>query len=136
MYCAEHDIPVNFLEGKDGVKCIFNSAYEKQMEAAVKNFKKIHNELSKTSVKVENDDKGRPKIIVSDQEQGKQLSMNFCTKAKLERVLRERMNYGQVKSIEAANALTGNLSEQQQKYYLSGSRLLEHMDFYAKSIRL
>ena len=136
IYCAEHDIPVNFLEGKDGVKCIYNSAYEKQMEAAVKNFRQIHNELSKTAVKVENDDKGRPKIIVSDKEQGKQLSMNFCTKAKLERVLRERMGYGQVKSIEAANALTGNLSEQQKKYYLSGSRLLEHMDFYEKSIRL
>ena len=37
MYCSEHDIPVNFLETQGGVKCIFDSAYEKQMEVAVEN---------------------------------------------------------------------------------------------------
>ena len=35
MYCSDHDIPVNFMETQNGVKCIFGAAYEKQMEAAV-----------------------------------------------------------------------------------------------------
>lgn len=39
MYCSDHDIPVNFMETQNGVKCIFGAAYEKQMEAAVENFK-------------------------------------------------------------------------------------------------
>ena len=91
MYCSDHDIPVNFMESKDGVKCIFSSAYEKQMEAAVENFKKLHSELQKTAIDVQKDDKGKLKIAVADSEQGKNLTMNFCTKAKLERVLQERL---------------------------------------------
>lgn len=31
MYCSDHDIPVNFMETQNGVKCIFGAAYEKQM---------------------------------------------------------------------------------------------------------
>ena len=46
MYCSDHDIPVNFMETQNGVKCIFGAAYEKQMEAAVENFKKLHSELA------------------------------------------------------------------------------------------
>ncbi len=30
MACAAQDIPVNFMETQDGVKCIFGAAYEKQ----------------------------------------------------------------------------------------------------------
>ena len=50
MYCSDHDIPVNFMETQNGVKCIFGAAYEKQMEAAVENFKKLHSELAKTEM--------------------------------------------------------------------------------------
>lgn len=28
MYCSDHDIPVNFMETQNGVKCIFGAAYE------------------------------------------------------------------------------------------------------------
>ena len=102
-YCAEHDIPVNFMETSNDVKCIFNSAYEKQIAAAVENYRQVQNELSKSDIKVQADERGRPKIIVSDTEQGKQLSMNFCTKAKLERVLQERLGFSKVKALEATN---------------------------------
>ena len=61
--------------------------------------------------------------------------MNFCTKAKLERVLQERMGFSQVKAVEAANALTSKLTDQQMGYYLSGSRQLEQMAYYEKDIK-
>ena len=134
-YCAEHDIPVNFMETSNDVKCIFNSAYEKQIEAAVENYRQVQNELSKSEIKVQADERGRPKIIVSDTEQGKQLSMNFCTKAKLERVLQERLGFSKVKALEAANVLLQQLSAEQKKYFLNGSRQLEQMDFYQKDIK-
>ena len=134
-YCAEHDIPVNFMETSSDVKCIFNSAYEKQIEAAVENYRQVQNELSKAEIKAQADERGRPKIIVFDTEQGKQLSMNFCTKAKLERVLQERLGFSKVKALEAANVLLQQLSTEQKKYFLSGSRQLEQMDFYQKDIK-
>ncbi len=135
IYCSEHDIPVNFMESKDGVKCIFGAAYEKQIEVAVENFKKLHSELSKTAIDVQIDKKGKPQIIVTDSEQGKNLTMNFSTKAKLERVLRERLGYSSVKAVEVANALTSKLSDEQLGYYLSGSRQLEQMAYYEKDIK-
>ena len=135
MYCSDHDIPVNFMETQNGVKCIFGAAYEKQMEAAVENFKQLHDELSKTAIDVQKDEKGKLKITVDDTEQGKLLKMNFCTKAKLERVLQERMGFSKVKAVEAANALTSKLSDQQMGYYLSGARQLEQMAYYEKDIK-
>lgn len=135
MYCSDLDIPVNFMETQNGVKCIFGAAYEKQMEAAVENFKQLHDELSKTAIDVQKDEKGKLKITVDDTEQGKSLKMNFCTKAKLERVLQERMGFSKVKAVEAANALTSKLSDQQMGYYLSGSRQLEQMAYYEKDIK-
>lgn len=136
MYCADHDIPVNFLEARDGVKCIFGAAYEKQMEVAVENYKNIQNELSQVGLEVEKNVKGKFQIKLTDNEQGKSLTMNFCTKAKLERVLRERMGYSEVKAVEVANSLTGKLTDSQRQYYLSDSRQFEDMDFYEKDIKL
>lgn len=136
MYCSEHDIPVNFLEARDGVKCIFGAAYEKKMEVAVENYKNIQNELSQVGMEVEKNVKGKFQIKLTDNEQGKSLTMNFCTKAKLERVLRERMGYSEVKAVEFANSLTGKLTDSQRQYYLSDSRQLEDMDFYEKDIKL
>lgn len=135
MYCSDHDIPVNFMETQNGVKCIFGAAYEKQMEAAVENFKQLHDELSKTAIDVQKDEKGKLKIIVDDTEQGKSLKMNFCTKAKLERVLQEQFGFSKVKAVEAANALSSKLTDQQLGYYLSGSRQLEQMAYYEKDIK-
>ncbi len=135
MYCSDHDIPVNFMETQNGVKCIFGAAYEKQMEAAVENFKQLHSELAQTSIEVQTDKRGRPKIVVEDTGQGRKLSMNFCTKAKLERVLQEQLGFSKVKAVEAANALTAKLSDQQMGYYLSGSRQLEQMAYYEKDIK-
>lgn len=135
MYCSDHDIPVNFMETQNGVKCIFGAAYEKQMEAAVENFKNLHSELAKTEIDVQKDSKGKLKITFSDTEQGKKVTMNFCTKSKVERVLQERLGFSQVKAVEAANALTTKLSDQQLGYYLSGSRQLEQMAYYEKDIK-
>lgn len=135
MYCSDHDIPVNFMETQNGVKCIFGVAYEKQMEAAVENFKKLHSELAKTEIDVQKDSKGKLKITFSDTEQGKKVTMNFCTKSKVERVLQERLGFSQVKAVEAANALTAKLSDQQLGYYLSGSKQLEQMAYYEKDIK-
>lgn len=135
MYCSEYDIPVNFLETQGGVKCIFGSAYEKQMEVAVENYKNIQNELSQVGLGVEKNVKGKFQIKLTDNEQGKQLTVNFCTKAKLERVLRERMGYSEVKAVEVANSLTDKLTDSQRQYYLSDSRQLGEMDFYETDIK-
>ena len=135
MYCSDHDIPANFLENQNGVKCIFSSAYEKQMEVAVENFKKLHSELLKVAVEMQMNEKGKPKIVVTDTEMDKSLAMNFCTKTKLERVLQERMGYSNIKALEVANALSPTLTKQQNQYYLSGSRQLEQMACYEKDIK-
>lgn len=135
-YCSDNDIPVNFVETGEDVKCIFGAAYEKQMEKAVENYKNIQNELSQVGLEVEKNVKGKFQIKLTDNEQGKSLTMNFCTKAKLERVLREHMEYSDVKAIEVANSLTGKLSDSQKAYYLSGSRQMGEMDFYEKDIKL
>ena len=135
MYCSDHDIPVNFMETQGGVKCIFGAAYEKQMEAAVENFNKLHSELSQISTEIQKDAKGKLKIVINDSEQGKSLTMNFCTKAKLERVLQERLGFTPIKAVETANALTAKLSDEQSGYYLSGSRQLEQMAYYEKDIK-
>lgn len=116
-YCAEHDIPVNFMETSNDVKCIFNSAYEKQIEAAALNYRQVQNELSKAEIKVQADERGRPKIIVNDFESGKKLTVNFCPKSKLERILRERLGFDNVKAIEAANALVQTLSAEQKNIF-------------------
>ena len=117
------------------MKCIFNSAYEKQIAAAVENYRQVQKELSKAEIKVQADIRGRPKIIVNDFESGKKLTVNFCPKSKLERILRERLDFDNVKAIEAANALVQTLSAEQKKYFLSGSRQLEQMEFYQKDIK-
>lgn len=135
MYCSEHDIPVNFLETRGGVKCIFGADYEKQMEVAVENYKNIQSELSQIGTEVEKNVKGKFQIKLTDNEQGKALTVNFCTKAKLERVLRERMGYSEVKAVEVANSLTDKLSDSQRQYYLSDSRQLGEMDFYETDIK-
>ena len=135
MYCSEHDIPVNFLETQGGVKCIFGADYEKQMEVAVENYKNIQSELSQIETEVEKNVKGKFQIKLTDNEQGKSLTMNFCTKAKLERVLQERMGYSEVKAVEVANSLTNKLTDSQRQYYLSDSRQLGEMDFYETDIK-
>ncbi len=79
-YCTEQDIPVNFFESQNGVNCIFGKAYEKQIEAALENFRKINRELSDTSIGVQKSENGKLKILFGEKESGKALSMNFCTK--------------------------------------------------------
>lgn len=135
MYCADHDIPVNFLETQGGVKCIFGADYEKQMEIAVENYKSIQSELSQIGTEVEKNVKGKFQFKLTDNEQGKSLTMNFCTKAKLEKVLQERMGYSEVKAVEVANSLSNKLTDSQRQYYLSDSRQLGEMDFYETNIK-
>lgn len=133
MYCADHDIPVNFMEAKDNVKCIFNAAYEQQINRAMENYRRMQSELSKISVEVTKD-KDKPKIIVTDMNDGRKITMNFCTKARLERMLGERMNFEPFKSAEVANVLAKKLTDEQQRFYYSGSRTVEQMDYFAKDI--
>ena len=65
IYCADHDIPVNFMESGESVKCVFNIAYEKQMEQAVSNFHKMRKEVSNITAEVVKEN-GKPKIVVTD----------------------------------------------------------------------
>jgi len=135
-YCSEHDIPVNFMESKNGVKCIFGQEYEKQIQTAVEHFQQINSELSKTSIEVTKGEKGKPKIVVDDDELGKRLTINFCPKAKVERILQEQLGYSEEKAVAMASKLSGKLSDEKLGYYLSGSRQLEQMEYYEKDIRL
>ena len=135
MYCADHDIPVNFMESQDGVKCIFNAAYEKQIDRALVNYRKMQAELSKISVEVVKE-KGKPKIVITDMNDGKKLTMNFCTKARLERMLNERMGFEPFKAAEVANVLAGRLTDEQKKFYYSSSKMVEQMDYFEKDIKL
>lgn len=65
---------------------------------------------------------------------GRKITMNFCTKARLERMLGERMNFEPFKSAEVANVLAKKLTDEQQRFYYSGSRTVEQMDYFAKDI--
>lgn len=133
MYCADHDIPVNFMESKDDVKCIFNGAYEQQINRAMDNYRRMQSELSKISVEVTKE-KGKPRIIVTDMNDGKKITMNFCTKARLERMLGEQMKFAPFKAAEVANVLANKLTDEQQRFYYSGSRTVEQMDYFDKDI--
>jgi hypothetical protein len=135
MYCDDHDIPVNFMEAKDGVKCIFNVGYENQINRALENYRKMQSELSNISVEVVKD-KGKPKIVVTDMNDGKKITMNFCTKARLERMLGERMKFEPFKAAEIANVLAGRLTDEQKQFFYSGSRTVEQMDCFEKDIKL
>ena len=135
LYCADHDIPVSFMESKDGdVKCIFNAAYEQQINLALDNYRKMQGELSKISVEVVKE-KDKPKIVVTDLNDGKRLTMNFGTKARLERMLNERLGFEPFKAAEVANVLAEKLTDEQKKLFYSGSRMVEQMDFFEKGIR-
>ncbi len=135
MYCSEHDIPVCFMESKDGVKCIYGSEYEKQINAAMEKYNGVSAELNNTDISLFKDEKGKLKIKIYDGNEQKQLTMNFSTKARLERVLRERLGYSEVKAVEAANRLASTMTDEQLGYYLSGSRQMEQMVRYEKDIR-
>ena len=135
MYCADHDIPVSFMETRDGdVKCIFDAAYEKQVSRALDNYHIMQGELSKISVEVVKD-KGKSKIVVIDMNDGKKLTMNFSTKARLERMLNERLGFEPFKAAEVANVLADRLTDEQKRYFYSGSRTVEQMEYFEKDIR-
>ena len=135
MYCADHDIPVSFMETREGdVKCIFDAAYEKQVSRALDNYHIMQGELSKISVEVVKD-KGKPKIVVTDMNDGKKLTMNFSTKARLERMLNERLGFEPFKAAEVANVLADRLTDEQRRYFYSGSRTVEQMEYFEKDIR-
>ncbi len=136
IYCDDHDIPVNFMEGKDGVKCIFNRAYDKQINTALENYRKMQNELTSISVGISKDKKDKPIITLTDMNDNKKLTMNFCTKARFERMLGERMGFEPFKAAEVANVLADRLSDEQKKFFYNGSRTLEQMEYFEKDIRL
>ena len=135
MYCSEHDIPVCFMESKDGVKCIYGSEYEKQINAAMEKYNGMSAELNNTDISLFKDEKGKLKIKIDDGNEQKQLTMNFSTIARLERVLKERLGYSEFKAVEAANRLVSTMTDEQLGYYLSGSRQMEQMVRYEKDIR-
>ena len=133
IYCSDHDIPVSFMEAKDGVKCIFNGSYEQQMNQAVENYRQMKKELSKISVEIVKE-KGKPKIVITDMIDGKKFTMNFCTKARLEKMLGEQMGFAPFKAAEVANTVAPKLNEEQQRFFYSGSRTVEQMDYFEKDI--
>lgn len=65
MLCSDHDIPVTFLETSNGVKCIYNNAYEKSIDTAMQKFQDMRSELKNTSVDVRIEN-GKPKLTVMD----------------------------------------------------------------------
>ncbi len=135
-YCADNGIPVNLLETeKGGIKCIYSASDEMKIKAASEKMSDIKNELQNTSIEVKKDDKGKLKFYISDIEQNKSISVKFGEKEKLERVLKEQFGYGKEKAIAAANILTGKLTDEQKRYYLSGTKLAEQVDRYEKNIR-
>ena len=136
MYCSDHDIPVNFMEAKDGVKCIFNGAYEQQINLALENYRKMQKELTQISAEIVVDGKGKPKIVVTDMNDGKKITMNYCTKARFERMLGERMNFAPFKAAEVANVLAKKLTDEQKRFFYSGSRTTEQLEYFAKDIQL
>ena len=133
MYCSDHDIPISFMETQEDVKCIFNAAYEQQISRAMENYRRMQSELSKISVEVVKE-KDKPKIIVTDMNDGKKITMNFCTKARLERMLGERMGFEPFKAAEVSNILGDRLTDEQKQFFYSGSRTVEQMDYFEKDI--
>lgn len=135
-YCVDNSIPVNLLETKDGeIKCIYAASDEMKVKMAAEKISDIKNELQNTSIEIKNDSKGKPRFYISDTEQNKSISVKFGEKEKLQRVLREQFGYSKEKAIAAANILSGKLTDEQKRYYHSGTKLAEQLDRYEKNIR-
>lgn len=129
----------NFLETKQGnIKCIFNSCDEQKIQKAAENMAEIRNELKNTVVEVQKDKNGRLNFAVSDSthgKSGKSITMRFCEKEKFQRVLQEQFGYDRIKSVEATNILSAKLTSEQSKYFRSGSKLTEQMDYYEHNVK-
>lgn len=138
-YCIKNNIQTNFLETKQGnIKCIFNSCDEQKIQKAAENMSEIRNELKNTVVEVQKDKNGRLNFAVSDSthgKSGKSITMRFCEKEKFQRVLQEQFGYDRMKSVEAANILSAKLTSEQSKYFRSGSKLTEQMDYYEHNVK-
>ena len=138
-YCIKNNIQTNFLETKQGnIKCIFNSCDEQKIQKAAENMSEIRNELKNTVVEVQKDKNGRLNFAVSDSthgKSGKSITMRFCEKEKFQRVLQEQFGYDRIKSVEAANILSAKLTSEQSKYFRSGSKLTEQMDYYEHNVK-
>jgi DNA-directed RNA polymerase subunit F len=61
--------------------------------------------------------------------------MNFSTKARLERMLNERLGFEPFKAAEVTNVLADRLTDEQKRYFYSGSRTVEQMEYFEKDIR-
>lgn len=135
-YCVDNGIPINLYETEKGdIKCIYSASDEMKVKMAAEKISDIKNELQNTSIEVKKDDKGKLKFYISDIEQNKSISVKFGEKEKLQRVLREQFGYSKEKAIAAANILSGKLTDEQKRYYHSGTKLAEQLDRYEKNIR-
>ncbi len=135
-YCVNNDIPVNLYETEKGeIKCIYAASDEMKVKKASEKMTEIKNELQNTSIEVKTDDKGKPKFYINDIEQNKSITMRFGEKEKLQRVLQEQFGYSKEKSITAANILNSKLTEEQKRFYNSGTKLAEQLEHYERNIR-
>lgn len=132
-YCAEKNIQVNMLETEQGkIKCVFNSTDEQKVQKAISDVTDIRKDLVSASIEVKKDNNGKLKFLIGDAEQKKNITMRFSTKENLERVLREQFGYSKVKAIAAASAI--KLTDEQKRYFRSGSKLTEQIDTYEQDI--
>lgn len=134
LACKERDIPVYFLNSEEGIKCVFGSDSEKEIKKVLMDFEKTLSELEKTDLRLERTGKRCRKIIFDDNEKGKRLKINFCTKARVERILREQFGYSAIKAAAAAALVESKLTNDERRYYLSSTRTLEATEHFRKNI--
>lgn len=133
-YCAEKNIPVNMLETEQGkIKCVFKSTDEQKVQKAISDVTDIRKDLVSASIEVKKDDNGKLKFLIGDAQQKKNITMRFSTKENLERVLQEQFGYNKVKAIAASSAI--KLTDEQNNFFRSGSKLSEMIDTYESDIK-
>jgi hypothetical protein len=134
-HCMNNNISANFMESHGKVRCIFNANDEQKIGKVISDMEEVRNELKNTMFDIKKDDNGRLSFVISDKSMDKSITMKFCDKEKLQRVLQEQFGYDKVKAMEAANAVSRTLSSEQERYYRSGSKLLEQMDYYEHNVK-
>lgn len=133
----DNNIKGNLLECPDGrVKCTYLTTDEAKVKKAIEITDKTHESLSDISVKIDNSDKNKPKIVIMDIEQNKSYTMNFSDKERFEKVLEDKLNIDKPKAKAASAMFMTQMTKEQKRQFLSGSKITEKIEAFQKNIKV
>ena len=135
-YCAENNVTINMLETEDKkYKCIYRADSELKVQKAAEHIDAQKNELANVSVEIEKNG-NKPQFIINDRDKDRKIRFNFGSKERFEKTLTENLGYNTEKAKLASQAVLAKMSSEQKKAFLSGSKILEKVDYLDRGIKL